>query len=112
MDRELLEYFRDETNRRFEELRQDIKDLTTKVDEKVNDLQQFKVSMIVSSRWISLIVSAVCGLITLLVTVGLTIWSTTRAQHQDSQQPSKGGQENVGFIDSVGSRISDQSRNQ
>jgi hypothetical protein len=103
---DFAEYVRDETNRRFDEVREDIRALAKTVDERLTELQEFKISMVVSTRWISLIVSAFCGLITLLVTVAVTVWATNKTVQSQPPQPSKGGQENVGFIDSVGTRIS------
>lgn len=58
----LLEHHILETRERFSELRDDIKN----IEEKIDGLHDFKIETIVSARWVSLIVSAVCGLLTMI----------------------------------------------
>ncbi len=66
---ELLQYFMGETNKRFDS-----------IDEKLDDIHQFKVSLIAQSRLTALIVSGLCGFITLLATVALA-WFTAKPPH-------------------------------
>lgn len=65
----LIEYFINETNKTRDELKSEIR----LIQERLNDLQKFKVEMIVSARWVSLIVSAVCGLLTMIVSAVITL---------------------------------------
>lgn len=61
----LLKYHIQSTEKRFDELNSNIKELSQKMD----NVNEFKVKMIASSRTVSFIISAVCGAITLLVSV-------------------------------------------
>lgn len=40
-----------------------------KIETKIDNFSEFKASMIVSTRFVSLVVSAVCGLVTLIATI-------------------------------------------
>lgn len=62
---ELLKHHIQDTRDRFNELKQEL----TALHEKLEDLRDFKISLIATSRTTSIIVSTVCGLITLIVTV-------------------------------------------
>jgi hypothetical protein len=53
----------EETNRKLDSM-----------DEKLEDLQKFKMEMMISAKWVSLVVSSVCGAITLIVSAYLTHW--------------------------------------
>jgi hypothetical protein len=68
MDNELQKYFMKETNKKFEDLQKDI----SSIQAQLSDLRSFKVAMMVSSRWVSLIISAVCGLATLLTSAWIS----------------------------------------
>lgn len=57
----LIDYFIEETNKKFD----DVKDRVDSIHKRLDDIEKFKVEMMVSSRWVSLLVSAACGLITL-----------------------------------------------
>jgi len=61
---ELLQYHIDNTNKQFDE----VKDKLHEINQRLDDVQKFKVEMLVSSRWISLVVSSVCGFFTLVAT--------------------------------------------
>lgn len=65
---QLLRYFMAETNKRFDEigLRFD------GVSEKIDGLQKFKIETIASARWVSLVVSGICGFITMVVSAYVT----------------------------------------
>lgn len=70
----LLKYFIDETNKKIDDLKADVSEgrkETREVRDKLSDLQAFKVEMVVSARWVSLLVSAACGLLTMLATAYL-----------------------------------------
>ena len=62
-ENELLHYFVEQTNERFKA-----------IDEKLSDLTKFKIEMIVSARWVALIVSSVCGLLSLAVSVSVSFY--------------------------------------
>jgi hypothetical protein len=62
---QLFRYFIQETDKKFDELKGDIAD----VKEQLKDLSKFKAEMIATARTTSFIVSAICGAITLTVTV-------------------------------------------
>jgi hypothetical protein len=69
-DEKLLRYFIDQTDKRFDQLGEQIQGLHSRLD----NLNEFKVKMIVSSRWISGLISASFGLITLSASMGLSIY--------------------------------------
>ena len=56
----LLKYFMGETNKRFDS-----------IETKLDDLGKFKISLIAQSRLTSLIISALCGFITMAATVAM-----------------------------------------
>ena len=60
---ELVSYFMEETNRKLD-----------RMEAALTDLQQFRVSLIAQSRLTALIVSAICGFISLLASVGVVLW--------------------------------------
>jgi ABC-type glycerol-3-phosphate transport system permease component len=60
----LLEHHMKETGRRFDEVSNHIEELSLKLD----GLSEFKVRTIVNARWVSMVVSGVCGFITMVVT--------------------------------------------
>lgn len=64
-----LKFYREYNDRRFDEIRSDIRDLATRLEE----LNEFKISQIATSRTISVVISAICGLITLIVSSFLTV---------------------------------------
>ncbi len=61
----LLQYFMQETDKKFEGLSEDIQGVQAKLE----DLSKFKIEMIASARLTALIVSAFCGFITLTISV-------------------------------------------
>ncbi|HLB41220.1 MAG TPA: hypothetical protein VJJ83_05495 [Candidatus Babeliales bacterium] len=65
----VLDYHIGHSDKKFEELKIQIEALSEKVDE----LREFKVQMIATSRLVSLVVSAFSGLITLIVSTVITI---------------------------------------
>lgn len=66
---QLLEYHIKDTNEKMAALRVDLR----QIDRKLDDLTKFKVEMIVSSRWVSLLVSSFCGLLTLVVSTYIAL---------------------------------------
>lgn len=60
----LLEHHIRETNRRFDKMERQ----QERVIEALGDMNEFKTKLIVSSRWVSLIVSSVLGLATMVGT--------------------------------------------
>lgn len=67
-DEALLSYHIEQTGKKFDEVRDELKSLIEKVDA----LQEFKVSIIINARWVSLVVSAICGFVTLVATTALS----------------------------------------
>jgi hypothetical protein len=61
---ELLKYYMEETNKRI-----------TSMESKLEDLTKFKIEMVASARTTSLVVSGLCGLITMIVSVGVAIYT-------------------------------------
>ena len=57
----------EETNKKIDALQDDIRDISSKLE----NLQTFKASMIESSKWTSIIVSAVMGMIGFAVHLGV-----------------------------------------
>jgi hypothetical protein len=70
MDNDLLKYHikRSDDNFRSIEKRFDV------VERSLDDLREFKISMVVASRYTSLIVSGIAGLITLAVSTFVLPW--------------------------------------
>ena len=71
---ELLKRHIDETDRRFDELLSEISALSSKL-ESIND---FKTQTIVSTRWISGLISAASGLFTLIASSAVTYFLSKR----------------------------------
>lgn len=66
----LLKHHIHETEKRFE----DIHKTLTNIDEKLSELKEFKIKLIVTSRFFSLIVSAICGVCTLIASTVVTYY--------------------------------------
>lgn len=64
MNNDLLQHHIRETTRQFNEIKDDLDCINTKID----NLHEFKLKLLVNTKWISLIVSAGCGFLTLVVT--------------------------------------------
>ena len=58
------------TEKRFDEFKEQMDKLIVKIDE----LNDFKTSLIVSSRFFSLVISAVCGMITFIASTIITYY--------------------------------------
>lgn len=69
MESQMLEYHIEETSRRFDEVKSDLKD----IKEKIDDFKEFKIEMLTTSRMVSIIISGVCGIITMIVSVIISI---------------------------------------
>lgn len=67
---ELLKRHIVETDRKFEELQEDVALLVSKID----DLRDFKIRLLVSSRFFSMIIGAICGAISLLASSFVTYY--------------------------------------
>lgn len=65
----LLKMYQEYSDKKFDEIREDIQEIRQRMDE----IHEFKVKSIATSRTVSMIISAICGLVTLLVTSFLTI---------------------------------------
>lgn len=63
----LLKYHIENTDKRLSDLQVETREIRKRID----SLQEFKVSMIAGARLTSLLVSSLCGFITLLVTIYL-----------------------------------------
>ena len=61
---DVLQYHINETNQNFRDIRNDLKS----INEKLDAVNEFKISTVITARWVSLIISSVCGLITLVAT--------------------------------------------
>lgn len=68
---DLLEHHIEETRRQLDDVKAELKNIRDRLD----DLHRFKADLIASSRTVSLIVSAVCGFITLIATTVATFVS-------------------------------------
>lgn len=66
----LLRYFMEETNRKF----QDIHESQGNINRKLDDLTQFKIEMVASARLTSFVVSGACGLLSMMISVALAIY--------------------------------------
>ena len=66
---ELLKMYREYNDKRFDEVRADLQEVNRKLDE----IHDFKVTTIATSRTVSMIVSALCGLLTLITSAAITI---------------------------------------
>lgn len=64
---ELIRYFIEQSNRTFSEFRSEMHEMNAKLI----DLQRFKAEMMVSSKWVSFIVSGITGVIMLLISMFL-----------------------------------------
>lgn len=65
MEETLLQHHIEETRGNFADVREDLRELKVSLAE----LKTFRTEMIVTSRTVSLVVSAVCGFITLVASV-------------------------------------------
>lgn len=66
---QLLDYFMKETNKRFDT----VDDQFASIASKLEDLVKFKIQMMTSTLWTSVIVSGLCGLLTMLATVWIAV---------------------------------------
>jgi len=64
----LLQLHAAHTKERLDDLHEDLR----QVKEKLDALQNFKIETIVSARWVSFMVSTVCGFVTMIATAILT----------------------------------------
>lgn len=69
-EQRLLRYFMEQTEKRFDKMDANAASLHLKLD----SLSEFKIRSIISTRWISGIISTGFGLITLCVSVGTSIY--------------------------------------
>lgn len=65
---ELLKRHIQETDRNFEDIHKDLHQLTKQIE----DLRDFKMKLLISSRFFSLLVSAICGVVTLIASSFVT----------------------------------------
>jgi len=68
---DLLKHHIRETERRFDEIMEELDDITIKID----SLQEFKITTHTSSKWISVIISSLVGFLTFTVTVAVTYFT-------------------------------------
>lgn len=69
----MLRYFIDDTNKKIDEIRNDIKD----IDQRLADLQAFKVEMLSSARVTAFLMSSIFGLATFIGTI-VTVYYTVK----------------------------------
>lgn len=62
---ELLQYFISDTNKKHDAMEQRL----GRIEDKLDDIYKFKITTIVSARFVSLVVSSICGLITMIATM-------------------------------------------
>jgi hypothetical protein len=74
MSEELLKYHIQDTGKKFDDLNDSLKMINSRLD----DVQAFKMEMIISARWVSLIVSALCGLVTMTGSAVLNYFLTIK----------------------------------
>ena len=67
---QVIKYHIDNTNKQFDEIKGSLHEINDRLDE----VQKFKIEMLMSSRWVSLIISAACGFVTLTVTAILNYY--------------------------------------
>ncbi len=67
---QLLKHHIHDTERRFDAVDNSLDHIFGKLD----DLHHFKVEMLVSARWVSLLVSVVTGFVTMVVTTALSYY--------------------------------------
>jgi hypothetical protein len=65
---QLLKLHAEHTKERLDNLHDDLREVKDKLDA----LQNFKIETIVSARWVSFMVSTVCGFVTMIGTAVLT----------------------------------------
>jgi len=66
----MLKHHIESTEKKFDSISEDIKELSLKVD----DLREFKTKLIISSRFFAFVVSAICGLVTLIASTVVTYY--------------------------------------
>jgi hypothetical protein len=69
-EQKLLRYFMEQTEKRFDKVDSGFAAIHTRLD----GLNEFKIKTIVSTRWVSGIISAAFGLVTLSVSVGTSVY--------------------------------------
>lgn len=74
MMEDLLKYHIEDTSKRFDHVSEEL----GKIHHKLDALQEFKTVTIVSTRWVSFVVSTVCGLVTMIATACLNYFLTTK----------------------------------
>lgn len=85
MDSNFVDYFAQETNKKFDELKGELSDIRDRVEQ----IAVFKVEAIVTARMVSLIVSAACGILTLVATVLLTYYTGIGVHNDRSESNGK-----------------------
>lgn len=65
MEQKLLDYHIKETNKSLDDIYEEI----SEIRKSISQFSEFKVSMIAQTRVISLVVSAACGLLTMVATI-------------------------------------------
>ena len=69
----MLKYFIDDTNKKIDEIKVDLKD----IDKKLTDLQSFKIEMLSSARVTAFLMSSIFGLATFIGTL-ITVYYTVK----------------------------------
>lgn len=65
---EFLQYFVKKTDEKFS----DIKEELSKIHSILDDLKTFKIQMLSNSKWLAMIVSAIFGVISMIVSAGIS----------------------------------------
>lgn len=71
---QLLQHHIHQTEKNFDEIKNELTHFNSKLD----DLAKFKAEMITSSRWVSVIVSAICGAVTMTGSALLNYFLTVK----------------------------------
>lgn len=66
----VLKYHIENTNKQFDEIKESLHEIHDRID----DVQKFKAEMLISSRIVSVIISAVCGFLTMIATTILSYY--------------------------------------
>lgn len=83
VEKDVLDYFMSDTRDKFVEVNSKL----DRVNDKMEDLTKFKAEMLVSSRWVSMIVSAACGLITMAVSAAVSYYVQVKAPSPSHEEP-------------------------
>ncbi len=73
-EKDLLNYFIDQTNKQLSDMRQEVKTEIHSLHARFDDLNTFKIGIQIDAKWRTLIYSSLCGVVTLAASLGCTIY--------------------------------------